>query len=116
MKIRNRTFVFAAVVLAGFGVGVAATGFAAAESASGDQVIIDNFTFAPPTLTIKAGTTVTWTNRDDIPHTVMTEDRRIKSGPLDTDDSFAFKFDTAGTYSYFCSIHPRMTGTIVVTP
>ena len=107
----------AGVLLALLAGGFAGAGLAAAESApETDRVTIDNFTFTPPTLTISAGTTVTWTNRDDIPHTVLTEDRRIKSGALDTDDAFSFKFDAAGTYNYFCSIHPKMTGTIVVTP
>ena len=78
------------------------------------EVKIDNFTFAPQSLTIKAGTTVTWTNEDDIPHTVVATAKAFKSKVLDTDDKFSFTFTTAGSYEYFCSLHPHMTGTIVV--
>ncbi len=77
-------------------------------------VAIDNFVFGPDRLTIKAGTTVTWTNRDDIPHTVASKDRLFKSRVMDTDESYSFTFTTPGEYSYFCSLHPHMTGTIVV--
>ena len=77
-------------------------------------VTIDNFVFEPVRLTIKAGTTVTWTNRDDIPHTVASPDRAFKSKVMDTDESFSFTFTTPGEYTYFCSLHPHMTGTIVV--
>jgi plastocyanin len=77
-------------------------------------VAIDNFEFGPDRLTIKAGTTVTWTNRDDIPHTVASKDRLFKSKVMDTDESYSFTFTTPGEYSYFCSLHPHMTGTIVV--
>ena len=80
------------------------------------QVNIDNFTFGPATLTIKAGTTVTWTNRDDIPHTVVETGRKFKSPVLDTDDSFSHRFDVPGTFAYFCSIHPHMTGKVIVEP
>ena len=78
------------------------------------EVTVDNFTFSPQTLTIKAGTKVTWTNRDDIPHTVASATKAFKSPALDTDDSYSFTFTTAGSYEYFCSLHPHMTGTIVV--
>lgn len=80
----------------------------------GAEVKIDNFTFGPQSLTIKAGTTITWTNEDDIPHTVVATAKAFKSKALDTDDKFSFTFATAGTYAYFCSLHPHMTGTIVV--
>ena len=75
---------------------------------------IDNFTFTPATLTIPAGTTVKWTNRDDIPHNIVAEDKSFKSKVLDTDEEFNLKFDKPGTYNYFCAIHPKMTGKIVV--
>jgi len=76
---------------------------------------IDNFTFAPQTLTINAGTTVTWTNKDDIPHGIASSNNAFpKSKALDTDDSFSFRFTKPGTYPYFCYVHPHMTGTIVV--
>jgi amicyanin len=96
---------------AGFAVMATVTVLAAPQSA---EVKIDNFTFAPQSLTIKAGTTVTWTNEDDIPHTVVATAKAFKSKVLDTDDKFSFTFATAGTYEYFCSLHPHMTGTIVV--
>jgi plastocyanin len=76
-------------------------------------VTIDNFTFAPAELTVKVGTTVTWKNHDDIPHTIVSAGK-FRSKALDTDDSYSFTFTTAGAYSYFCSLHPHMTGTIKV--
>ena len=78
------------------------------------SVTIDNFVFEPARLTIKAGTTVTWVNRDDIPHTVASKDRLFKSKAMDTEESYSFTFTTPGEYDYFCSLHPHMTGTIVV--
>ena len=88
--------------------------FAGAQTAAA-AVGIDNFTFNPATVTVKAGTTVTWTNKDDIPHGIAATNNTFKrSQALDTDDSFSFTFTTPGTYQYFCYIHPHMTGTIVV--
>jgi plastocyanin len=78
------------------------------------EVKIDNFSFGPADLTVPAGTTVTWTNRDDIPHTVVSTDKVFKSKVLDTDEKFSFSFSKAGTYPYFCSIHPKMTGKVIV--
>ena len=75
---------------------------------------IDNFSFTPATLTVDAGTQIIWTNADDIPHTVVSDDRSFKSKALDTDETFTFTAGKPGTYSYFCSIHPKMRGTIVV--
>ena len=96
---------------------VAATAFGITAAAAEDaEVKIDNFTFAPPTLTVKAGTTVIWRNEDDIPHTVASSARLFKSKALDTDDSFSFTFRDAGTYEYFCSLHPHMKATITVEP
>ena len=77
-------------------------------------VVIDNFVFNPERLTVKAGTTVIWTNRDDIPHTVVAKAREFKSKVMDTDESYSFTFSTPGEYNYFCSLHPHMVGTIVV--
>jgi plastocyanin len=77
------------------------------------NVMIDNFTFQPAELTVKVGTTVTWKNRDDIPHTVVSPGK-FRSKALDTDDSYTFTFAAAGDYKYFCSLHPHMTGTIKV--
>jgi plastocyanin len=87
---------------------------ATAEAATGSEVTIDNFTFKPKLLQIAIGTTVTWINRDDVPHTVAENDKRFKSAALDTDDKFSFTFTSPGEYSYFCGIHPHMTGKIVV--
>jgi len=80
------------------------------------EVKIDNFSFGPATLTVHVGTTVTWTNRDDIPHTVVSTDdsKTFKSKVLDTDEKFSFTFSRAGIYPYFCSIHPKMTGKVIV--
>ena len=77
------------------------------------EVTIDNFTFSPASLTVKVGTTVTWKNHDDIPHTVVSAGK-FRSKTLDTDDGFSFTFTTAGDYKYFCSLHPHMTGMIKV--
>jgi|SRR5215472_14193179 len=86
------------------------------EKPSTMEVKIDNFSFGPAALTVPVGTTVTWTNRDDIPHTVVSTDdpKAFKSKVLDTDEKFSFTFSKAGTYPYFCSIHPKMTGKVVV--
>ena len=77
-------------------------------------VNIGNFTFGPKTLTVPVGTTVTWTNGDDVPHTVRATDGAFASKPLDTGDKFSVTFKTAGEHSYFCSIHPMMTGKVIV--
>ena len=82
--------------------------------AAAAEVKIDNFTFSPQQVTVKAGDTVTWVNRDDIPHTVTSTTMTFRSKALDTDDKFSFTFATPGSYAYFCSLHPHMTGTIVV--
>ena len=87
-----------------------------AANAEDATVNIDNFTFAPAQLTVKAGTTVIWRNEDDIPHTVASSTRAFKSKALDTDDRFSFTFRDAGTYEYFCSLHPHMKGAITVEP
>jgi plastocyanin len=87
---------------------------AAQAQASSAEVKIDNFSFGPAALTVAVGTTVTWTNRDDIPHTVVSDDKVFKSKVLDTDEKFSFTFTKPGTYGYFCSIHPKMTGKVVV--
>ena len=78
------------------------------------EIKIDNFSFTPPTLTVQAGTKVTWTNRDDIPHNIVSSEQKFKSKPLDTDDSYSFTFDEPGTYQYFCGLHPKMVGKVVV--
>jgi Icc protein len=78
------------------------------------DVSVDNFSFAPATASVRVGSTITWTNRDDIPHTVVSTERKFKSPVLDTDQQFSHRFDAPGTYEYFCSIHPKMTGLFVV--
>jgi len=83
-------------------------------SAANAEVKIDNFSFGPQTLTIAVGATVTWTNRDDIPHTVVSTDGVFKSKVRDTDEEFSYTFTKAGTYPYYCSVHPKMTGKVVV--
>ena len=83
-------------------------------ASTANQVMVENFSFQPGTLTVKAGTTVTWVNHDDVPHTVNENNKTFKSGALDTDAKFSYKFTSPGTYSYFCSLHPRMTGQIIV--
>lgn len=86
-----------------------------APAAAPATVTIGNFTFGPTALTVAPGTTVTWVNADDTPHTVVAADTRtFRSKALDTDERFSFTFSQPGTYAYFCSIHPHMTGKIVV--
>lgn len=88
---------------------------APAAAADGATVVLArNFMFTPAAITVKAGSTVTWTNRDDEPHTVVSDAGLFRSGALDTGETFAYRFDKPGTYHYTCSIHPRMVGTIVV--
>jgi plastocyanin len=83
-------------------------------SSANPEVKIDNFSFGPQTVTVAVGATVTWTNRDDIPHTVVSTDGLFKSKVRDTDEKFSYTFAKAGTYPYYCSVHPKMTGKVVV--
>ncbi len=95
-------------------VAVATFVFAATPASAADVAVkIDNFTFGPQEVKVKAGTTVTWTNGDDIPHTVVSPNK-FRSKVMDTDGTFSFTFTTPGTYKYFCGLHPHMTGTIIV--
>src|SRR5258707_1740216 len=86
----------------------------ALEDKTTAQVKIDNFVFSPNPLTVPAGSTIRWTNQDDIPHNVVSDDKSFKSKALDTDETFTYTFTKPGTYTYFCSIHPKMTGKVVV--
>ncbi len=87
-----------------------------AFAASGQtQVGIDNFTFSPGTITVPVGTKVEWENNDDIPHTIVETTGKFHSAALDTEDKFSFTFTQAGTFDYFCSLHPHMVGKVVVT-
>jgi plastocyanin len=122
---RRRSLLLSGTLALAFGPGGArrpvTIGGAVASAATRNEgreaaVSIDNFTFAPPVLTVAAGTRVVWTNRDDIPHTIVGTDdpRSLRSPPLDTDETFAFTFGAPGQYRYFCSLHPHMQGTVVV--
>lgn len=107
--------IIACVLGAVVGSALAAGVLLARAEGSPNTVTIDNFSFTPASLTVKAGTTVTWTNKDDIPHGVAATNNAFKkSAALDTDESFSFTFATPGTYQYFCYLHPKMVGTIVV--
>jgi plastocyanin len=94
----------------------AATSAATVKDAAEQKINIDNFTYDPAEVTIKAGTKVTWLNRDDVPHTATssTKPRAFDSKTLDTDQQFSFVFDKPGTYEYFCAVHPKMTGRVIV--
>jgi plastocyanin len=102
------------LLLAGASESPSAGEAAVQAAASPAAVTIDNFNFTPPTLVVTPGTTVTWKNDDDSPHTVREKDGKFKSAALDTDDTFSQTFAAPGEYEYFCSIHPRMVGKIVV--
>ena len=94
---------------------VAAAGLASARARADDATVkIDNFDFLPEQLTVKVGTTVTWVNEDDIPHTVVASGKAFRSKALDTDDKFSFTFATPGSYEYFCSLHPHMKAMVTV--
>ena len=84
------------------------------DAAAKYAVKIDNYSFTPQTITVPAGTTVTWTNSDDVPHTVAATDLAFHSKAMDTDEQYSHTFDAPGTYKYFCTVHPRMQGTVVV--
>jgi plastocyanin len=89
----------------------------AGEKPAPHEVAIDNFSFMPQTLTVPVGTTVTWINHDDIPHTVLSVDKTtIVSPALDTDEKFSYTFTATGTNDYYCSVHPHMKGKVIVVP
>lgn len=115
MKMQSAILGIVSVAIVAFAMKTSAvTPQPAAGDASSVQVSIDNFQFTPPTLTVKAGTTVVFTNKDDVPHTVVAESDAFRSKAIDTDEKYSYRFATAGTYKYFCSLHPKMTGTIMV--
>ena len=94
-----------------------AFGAVAAQDApkkDGSEITIDNFTFTPKELTVAVGTTIKWVNHDDIPHTVVEKKTTFRSKALDTDDSYSFTFTSAGTFDYFCGLHPHMVGQVIV--
>lgn len=85
-----------------------------AEKPPVTSIAIDNFSFTPREVTVKEGSTITWVNHDDVPHTVVSKDQKFRSKALDTNDQFSFTFTNAGTYVYFCSVHPIMVGKVIV--
>ncbi len=120
---KNQYLILAmAIIASALGVGSSSRSHAAlvnAESANAPSALetavkIDNFSFSPATVTVPVGTTVRWTNHDDIPHTIVSDDKIFKSKALDTDEQFTYMFTKPGTYSYFCGLHPKMTAKIVV--
>ena len=92
----------------------APAGTASRASTNPNEIVIANFSFEPATLTIKAGTTVTWVNHDDEPHTATATDKRFNSKTLDNGDRFSQEFKAPGVYNYYCALHPKMTGKIIV--
>jgi len=88
--------------------------FGAVAAQEENVVTIDNFSFGPGELTVAVGTTVKFVNHDDIPHTVVEKNKAFRSKPLDTDDSYSYTFASAGTFDYFCGLHPKMVGKIIV--
>src|ERR1700741_1534391 len=121
MKSKRATWIFGmtAIVVVGLLLMVGMPNIRAANPGdpppSAIEVKIDNFSFGPMTMTVAAGTTVTWTNNDDVPHTVVSDDKTtFKSKALDTGDKFSYTFTKPGKYAYFCSVHPKMTAEVVV--
>ncbi len=108
----------AVALLAGPVIGaMLAFGTVAAQDAAkkdANEITIDNFTFTPKELTVAVGTTVKWVNHDDIPHTIVEKKTTFRSKALDTDDSYSFTFTSAGTFDYFCGLHPHMVGQVIV--
>jgi plastocyanin len=121
--VRTSALLFAGVIsmimfcaVAGYAARAVASTSNAAGGASGMEVKIDNFAFNPVVITVKVGTQVTWINKDDIPHTVDSSEGKFKSAALDTDEKFEFKFSEPGEYPFFCRMHPKMTGKVIVQP
>jgi plastocyanin len=110
-----RRVVLRRVLSAGAGAVVAAVGMRVSRADDGTKVVIGNFAFGPPMLRVKAGTTVTWVNHDDIPHSIVCPPLSVHSHPMDTDESFSFTFAKAGVYNYLCGLHPFMHGQVVVS-
>jgi plastocyanin len=109
----KRNFLLALSLIT-FGVVLAVYGKATEPPADANEIVIQNFAFEPATLTVKAGTKVTWVNRDDEPHTATATDKRFNSKVLENGDRFSTEFTQPGTYKYYCALHPKMTGQIVV--
>ena len=114
MTIKMKTKIFVGLILTITGLLLPASSMADGAGTNSVQVTIDNFSYTPPILTVSPGTKVTWVNKDDVPHTVTSDDKLFVSRAMDTDDKFSFTFQTSGTYPYYCSVHPKMTGKVVV--
>jgi amicyanin len=118
MKTRHRVHVVMAAAVVAGALSIAAGPLHARQQAGAPvppAITIDNFKFSPATLEVAAGTKVTWTNRDDVPHVVASVTKKLFVSPvLDTDEAYSFTFKDPGTYEYYCSMHPRMTGKVVV--
>lgn len=116
----SKSFTFKRSLLLAMAAGlITGAGLALQPLLAADQnvkITIDNFTFSPPELTVPVGAVVTWVNHDDIPHSVVASGKAFRSKALDTDDSYSFTFTTAGTFDYFCGLHPHMTGKVIVKP
>jgi plastocyanin len=112
----NRDLVIALLLGPVIGAMLAFGTVAAQDAAKKDanEITIDNFTFTPNELTVAVGTKVKWVNHDDIPHTIVEKKTTFRSKALDTDDSFSFTFTSAGTFDYFCGLHPHMVGQVIV--
>jgi plastocyanin len=116
MKTRIVAVGLLAAILAGGAFLLCVSRFAvsADEQPSSANIVIDNFSFTPKEITVAKGTTVTWVNHDDVPHTVVSKDQKFRSKALDTNDQFSFTFTEQGTYVYFCSVHPVMIAKVTV--
>ena len=111
---KNKLYTLAALLAIGLAVSAGSSAYGAPADTKEATVKIDNFSFSPNTISVPVGTTVRWTNADDIPHTIVSDDKIFKSKALDTDDQFTYTFTKPGTYSYFCGLHPKMTAKVVV--
>ena len=108
-----RRFAFLFALVPPIAVSAPQAAFAAAP-AKAQKVVIDNFAFSPQVIVVTPGTTVTWSNADDDPHTVVANDKSFHSPAMDTDESYSFTFTRPGEFAYFCSLHPHMTGKVIV--
>jgi plastocyanin len=114
MEIKRIAYLFFVPFAAGIVVAAAISFPVVSAQLKDTKLEVENYSFLPKSVAVKAGTTVTWTNEDNTPHTVASSTKLFKSKALDTTDSFSYTFTTPGVYQYFCSLHPFMTGTVVV--
>jgi len=116
MRLRIRATTRALVLAVAMAVPVGSLVSAVVHANDTNQVTIKTFKYGPKDITVTAGTTVTWINKDPEPHTVVNKDGKFRSSALDTDDTFSFTFNEPGTFNFFCTLHPQMTGTVTVVP